>query len=72
MTGGTILYQTAEDWAITILTDTTERSPTFSLYSFENQDDLEKNPSLVYLYMNSVKTVEEAWFKLLKRGKVQI
>lgn len=67
LTGGTILYQAAEDWAITILTDTTERSPTFSLYSFENQDDLEKNPSLVYLYMSSAKTVEEAWFKLLKR-----
>lgn len=67
LSGGTILYGAGEEWAITILTDTTERSPTFSLYSFENQDDAEKHPSLVYLYMNSAKTVEEAWLKLLKR-----
>lgn len=67
LSGGTILYQSGEEWAITILTDTTERSPTFSLYSFENQDDAEKNPSLVYLYMKSAQTVEEAWLKLLRR-----
>ncbi len=65
--GETILYDTESFWGITILTDTTERSPTFSLYSFENQHDLEKKPSLVYLYFSKAKTSEEAWLMLLKR-----
>lgn len=65
--GGTILYETTARWAISILTDTTERSPTFSLYSFENQDDAEKNPSLVYLYMKDENTAPEAWESLLQR-----
>ncbi len=65
--GGTILYDTISRWAISILTDTTERSPTFSLYSFENQHDENKSPSLVYLYMNEEKSASEAWVSLLKR-----
>ncbi len=65
---GTILYETSEHYAITILTDTTERSPTFSLYSFENQNDQEKNPSLVYLYLKNYTSVENAWQALLKRS----
>lgn len=65
--GGTILYDTTARWGISILTDTTERSPTFSLYSFENQEDAEKNPSLVYLYMKDEKNPEAAWESMLQR-----
>lgn len=35
--GGYLLYETDTYLGISILTDTTERSPTFSLYPFENQ-----------------------------------
>jgi N-acetylmuramic acid 6-phosphate etherase len=34
-----ILYQTQPDYALTVLTDTTERSPTFNLLPFENRLD---------------------------------
>lgn len=65
--GGTILYETDPRWAISILTDTTERSPTFSLHSFENQNDGEKTPSLVYLYLKEALSEKEAWRQLLQR-----
>ena len=34
-----IFYETTADYAISVLTDTTERCPTFSLYPFENVND---------------------------------
>lgn len=37
--GNYIFYETSPNYAITVLTDTTERSPTFSLYPFENAAD---------------------------------
>jgi N-acetylmuramic acid 6-phosphate etherase len=63
--GGIITYQSHEDVAITLLTDTTERAPTFSLYSFENSSNEEL--SLSYLTLKEAKSVEGAWEKLLKR-----
>ncbi|MDO9181957.1 MAG: hypothetical protein Q7U04_06095, partial [Bacteriovorax sp.] len=51
-----------------ILTDTTERSPTFSLYPFENQNDLEKNPSLSYLLFPNSPDNKSAWLDLLGRA----
>jgi N-acetylmuramic acid 6-phosphate etherase len=62
-----LFYEADRDLGISILTDTTERSPTFSLYPFENQNDEVKNPSLSYLLFNKAKTKEEAWFELLQR-----
>ena len=50
--GEYLLYETDAALGISILTDTTERSPTFSLYPFENQLDLDKVPSLSYLFLN--------------------
>ena len=38
-----VLYET-EDYAVTVLTDTTERSPTFSLPPFENESDHRRLP----------------------------
>ena len=66
--GGYILYETDPYLGITILTDTTERSPTFSLYPFENQLDNNTNPSLSYLYFRNSKNAESAWKELLLRA----
>jgi N-acetylmuramic acid 6-phosphate etherase len=66
--GGYIFYETDPYFGISILTDTTERSPTFSLYPFENQLDIEKKPSLSYLYFRNSKNAETAWNELLLRA----
>jgi len=60
-------YQTTQDLGITILTDTTERSPTFSLIPFENQLDQRKTPSLSYLMIQNSNSAEESWRTLLRR-----
>ena len=65
---GYIFYETDPYFGISILTDTTERSPTFSLYPFENQNDVIKNPSLSYLYFKNSKNAESAWHELLLRA----
>jgi N-acetylmuramic acid 6-phosphate etherase len=62
-----LFYEADRDLGISILTDTTERSPTFSLYPFENQNDEIKKPSLSYLLFTKAKNKEEAWFELLQR-----
>lgn len=66
--GGYLLYETDAYLGISILTDTTERSPTFSLYPFENQSDAVKNPSLSYLYFKNSTNGESAWLELLGRA----
>lgn len=66
--GEYLLYETDSYFGISILTDTTERSPTFSLYPFENQKEEHKNPSLSYMYFSHAKTNPEAWNSLLKRA----
>lgn len=66
--GGYLLYETDAYLGISILTDTTERSPTFSLYPFENQKDKDKNPSLSYLYFKNSKDGKTAWTDLLLRS----
>lgn len=65
--GEYLLYETDGLLGISILTDTTERSPTFSLHPFENQDDNIKNPSLSYLYFPESADAKTAWLDLLKR-----
>ncbi len=65
--GRYILYETDAYLGISILTDTTERSPTFSLYPFENQQDADKIPSLAYLYFKASANSPQAWHDLLKR-----
>jgi N-acetylmuramic acid 6-phosphate etherase len=63
-----LLYETDNELGITVITDTTERSPTFSLYPFENAGEKEKYLSLCYLYMPDCKSSGEAWEKLLWRS----
>ena len=53
--------------AISILTDTTERSPTFSLRGFENRLEPGKNHSLSYLFIQDAEDAGHAWSELLWR-----
>lgn len=74
--GEFITYETDQRFAMSILTDTTERSPTFSLSPFENDLDLTvidnqnavKDYSLCYLYLKGSKKSEDAWNALLLRS----
>ena len=53
--------------AVTVLTDTTERSPTFSLPPFENELDPNDAPAWCYLSIPSTASAAEAWKQVLKR-----
>ena len=66
--GEFMVYLSEEDLGICILTDTTERSPTFSLHPFENYRHREMVPSLVYLCLPAAKNASEGWEKLLLRS----
>jgi N-acetylmuramic acid 6-phosphate etherase len=65
--GEYLLYETDNKLGITVLTDTTERSPTFSLFPFENIHEKEMKLSLCYLYMPAEYSSKEAWERLLWR-----
>ena len=66
--GEYLLYETDDQLGITVITDTTERSPTFSLFPFENTSEKEPNLSLCYLFMPEHNSAGEAWEKLLWRA----
>ena len=68
--GDYLFYEAGEKFAITILTDTTERAPTFSLYPFENQLDRDKdtfNPCLCYLVLPEAVDSPQGYRMLLGR-----
>lgn len=65
--GGKVLYQVCDNLAISVLTDTTERSPTFSMIPFENNLVPSDPRSLCYLYMPGAKDSATAWNSLLWR-----
>lgn len=69
--GGFLLYETV-DHGITILTDTTERAPTFSLTGFENQNNPARRPSLSYLRLPEAATAPDAWRAILLRDPITI
>lgn len=65
--GDFLLYSTNR-YGITILTDTTERSPTFSLRPFENTYEAERaQPCWSYLMIEGAQSSEEAWNSVLGR-----
>ena len=66
--GEFLLYETEPRFGITILTDTTERAPTFSLYPFENTLDRDTVPSLCYIYFPQAQSSKKAWHTLLHRS----
>ena len=63
-----VLYDTYKNYGVTVLTDTTERAPTFNLAPFENQLDKDKKPSWCYLLFAGADKVEDAWEMLLARA----
>ncbi len=65
---GTYLNYLADPFlGISILTDTTERSPTFSLKGFENRFDIDNSRALAYLFLSDFPSSQEAWEMLLQR-----
>ncbi|MGB0372385.1 MAG: SIS domain-containing protein [Opitutales bacterium] len=64
--GEHLLYQT-EQFGLTVLTDTTERAPTFSLNPFENTSRSDQEPSAVYLSVETAENSELAWARILGR-----
>jgi len=65
--GHYLLYETVPRLAITVLTDTTERSPTFSMVPFENDADKAAPWSLCHLYVPAAADSREAWERMLMR-----
>ena len=65
--GKHILYTTDKSLGITVLTDTTERAPTFNLNPFENFKDEFSSPSRIYLFFPKSTSSQEAWADLLGR-----
>jgi N-acetylmuramic acid 6-phosphate etherase len=68
LSGEYLLYETDNRLGITIITDTTERSPTFSLYPFENEHEPDQPPSLCYIFMPQYADSKIAWERLLWRA----
>ena len=66
--GDYLLYETDGQLGITVITDTTERSPTFSLFPFENANNTDQDLSLCYLFMPDTISSERAWENLLWRA----
>jgi N-acetylmuramic acid 6-phosphate etherase len=62
-----LVYET-ENYGITVLTDITERSPTFSLRPIENKNDVTLNPALCSLVISGAKDAESAWNQILLRS----
>lgn len=69
--GDYVLYET-NAYGITILTDTTERAPTFSLTGFENQNSPSRVPSLSYLCLPQAQDSSDAWKTILLREPITI
>lgn len=65
--GGHVLYRT-RNYGMAVLTDTTERAPTFSLPPFENTLQLDSPTSLCYLSLPDYADAASAWHGLLGRG----
>ncbi len=64
--GGRVLYEPGA-YGITVLTDTTERAPTFTLRSFENQLHPLEPASWCHLHLRGVPDGHAAWVALLQR-----
>src|SRR5262249_41323635 len=65
--GDAVLYE-ADDHAITGLTDTTERAPTFNLTPFENVHDTPLVPSPCFLVGPTAVAADDAWHALWRRS----
>jgi N-acetylmuramic acid 6-phosphate etherase len=66
---GTVVYQT-DSYPIAVLTDTTERSPTFSLTPFELPTETAGPFSLCYLSIPGAHTALDSWQAILNRTPI--
>jgi len=64
--GDHVLYRT-RDYGITVFTDTTERSPTFSLAPFDQLRERKARHSLCYVLLDDTDSAAGAWRRLLHR-----
>jgi N-acetylmuramic acid 6-phosphate etherase len=64
-----VLYETS-DYPIAVLTDTTERAPTFSLASFEKTKTADGVVSLCYLGIPKAHDSKSAWHEILGREPI--
>ncbi len=61
------MHRTSQ-YGITVLTDTTERTPTFSILPFESPTDNEVKPAWTYLCIPDSQNSIEAWQRVLGRS----
>ncbi|WP_395736975.1 SIS domain-containing protein [Prosthecobacter sp.] len=64
---GAYVFYTSPSFGITVVTDTTERAPTFSLVPFEKQDDPTAQASWCHFLMPEQPGAHAAWNALLHR-----
>ncbi|WP_395748162.1 SIS domain-containing protein [Prosthecobacter sp.] len=64
---GAFVFYTSPHYGITVVTDTTERAPTFSLLPFEKQDDRAAQASWCHFLMPEQPEAHAAWNALLRR-----
>ena len=60
-------HYSTDSFGLTVLTDTTERSPTFSLSPFENELSPSDKACLCYLKIKNTDHSEAAWGNILRR-----
>jgi N-acetylmuramic acid 6-phosphate etherase len=65
--GEHVIYESDATWGITVVTDTTERAPTFSLAPFENQDRPGEPVSWCHFLLTGADEASAAWRDLLGR-----
>jgi N-acetylmuramic acid 6-phosphate etherase len=64
--GHHVIYR-VRDYGITVLTDTTERAPTFSLVPFDQLKEKRSQYSLCYVSLEEAEGSADAWVQLLNR-----
>ena len=65
---GSRCLHAADEHAVTVLTDTTERSPTFSIAPFENSLSPADLKAWTYLTIPTAQTASQAWEAILMRA----
>jgi N-acetylmuramic acid 6-phosphate etherase len=66
--GGDHVIYRVNDYGITVLTDTTERAPTFSLVPFDQLNGRPVPRSLCYVSLEGADSSTDAWNRLLNRA----
>lgn len=66
--GGNHVTYRVKDYGITVLTDTTERAPTFSLIPFDQLRERQEGYSLCYVALDEATNHQDAWQQLLQHA----